>query len=122
MQSNEAEQLLAAFAPFFPGAGFVGSYVGGKLVEGDGAAVVLQNPATGADSLSYRDAGAAVVQLAAAALSSPSARKSATTPKRWRSWSRSAPASRSAIAAVKSARSPRCSSTTRVGPTSFTAT
>lgn len=67
MQSNEAEQLLAAFAPFFPGAGFVGSYVGGKLVEGDGAAVVLQNPATGADSLSYRDAGAAVVQLAAEA-------------------------------------------------------
>ena len=67
MQSNEAEQLLAAFAPFFPGAGFVGSYVGGKLVEGDGAAVVLQNPATGADSLSYRDAGAAMVQLAAEA-------------------------------------------------------
>ncbi|MFJ9450215.1 aldehyde dehydrogenase family protein [Herbaspirillum sp. NPDC101397] len=67
MQSNEAEQLLAAFAPFFPGAGFVGSYVGGKLVQGDGAMVVLQNPATGADSLSYRDAGAAVVQLAAEA-------------------------------------------------------
>ena len=65
MQSSEAEQLLAAFAPFFPDAGFVGSYVGGKLVQGDGAAVVLQNPATGADSLSYRDAGAAVVQLAA---------------------------------------------------------
>ena len=65
MQSSEAEQLLAAFAPFFPDADFVGSYVGGKLVQGDGAAVVLQNPATGADSLSYRDAGAAVVQLAA---------------------------------------------------------
>jgi len=67
MQSNEAEQLLAAFAPFFPDAKFVGSYVGGKLVQGDGAPVVLQNPATGADSLSYRDGGAAVVQLAAEA-------------------------------------------------------
>ena len=67
MQSNEAEQLLAAFEPFFPDAKFVGSYVGGKLVQGDGAPVVLQNPATGADSLSYRDGGAAVVQLAAEA-------------------------------------------------------
>jgi len=67
MQSNEAEQLLAACAPFFPDAKFVGSYVGGKLVQGDGAPVVLQNPATGADSLSYRDGGAAVVQLAAEA-------------------------------------------------------
>ena len=28
-------RLLAAFTPFFPGAGFVGSYVGGKLVQID---------------------------------------------------------------------------------------
>ncbi|WP_034298544.1 aldehyde dehydrogenase family protein [Herbaspirillum sp. RV1423] len=67
MKLNEAEQLLAAFAPFFQGAGFVGSYVGGKLVQGSGDLIALQNPATGAATLSYRDAGAEIVQQAAEA-------------------------------------------------------
>jgi acyl-CoA reductase-like NAD-dependent aldehyde dehydrogenase len=59
------EQLLAKFTPFFPGARTVGSYVGGELLVGDGAAVQLVDPATGREFLSYADAGAEVVAKAA---------------------------------------------------------
>jgi acyl-CoA reductase-like NAD-dependent aldehyde dehydrogenase len=67
MQSNETEQLLAAFAPFFPDAAGVGSYVGGRLVPGNGDLIELVNPASGRASLNYRDADASVVEQAARA-------------------------------------------------------
>lgn len=67
MKSNHAEQLLAAFAPFFPSATTVGSYVAGELMKGDGEPVALINPATGNLFLEYADAGAAVVPRAAEA-------------------------------------------------------
>jgi acyl-CoA reductase-like NAD-dependent aldehyde dehydrogenase len=65
MQASQTEQLLAAFAPFFPGARTVGSYVGGELVAGAGEPVKLINPATGRLFLEYPDAGAALVARAA---------------------------------------------------------
>lgn len=65
MQVNEAEQLLAAFVPFFPDASTVGSYVGGRLVPGQGEPVQLFSAASGRASLSYRDADAGVVEQAA---------------------------------------------------------
>lgn len=66
MNSNATEQLLAAFAPFFPD-GVIGSYVNGEVLVGDGADVTLVNPATGVAFLSYKDAGAEVVSKAAVA-------------------------------------------------------
>ena len=36
MENNAAENLLAAFAHFFPNARTIGSFVGGDLVEGTG--------------------------------------------------------------------------------------
>jgi acyl-CoA reductase-like NAD-dependent aldehyde dehydrogenase len=67
MEYNAAENLLAAFAQFFPHAKTIGSFVGGELVEGTGERVQLYDAATGKPSLAYRDGGAAIVELAAAA-------------------------------------------------------
>ncbi|MFT0171391.1 aldehyde dehydrogenase family protein [Paraburkholderia mimosarum] len=65
--SKNAENLLAAFQHFFPNAKAIGSYVGGELIEGAGEAIQLFDAATGEESLSYKDGGAAVVEQAAAA-------------------------------------------------------
>ena len=65
MENNAAENLLAAFAHFFPGAKTIGSFVGGELVEGTGELIQLYDAATGKPSLAYKDGGAAVVELAA---------------------------------------------------------
>ena len=59
--------LLQAFAPFFPGATTVGSYIGGRPVTGRGEAIRLVNPATGKEFLNYADAGSALVEQAAEA-------------------------------------------------------
>lgn len=67
MEHNAAEQLLAAFAHFFPNAKTIGSYVGGELIEGAGDTIQLYDAATGKPSLAYKDGGAAVVEQAAAA-------------------------------------------------------
>lgn len=67
MENNAAEILLAAFAHFFPGAKSIGSYVGGELVEGSGETIQLYDAATGKPSLGYKDGGAAIVDVAAAA-------------------------------------------------------
>ena len=67
MENNAAETLLAAFAHFFPGAQSVGSYVGGELIEGSGDTIQLYDAATGKPSLAYKDGGAAIVEVAAAA-------------------------------------------------------
>jgi len=67
MPTNSTEQLLAALAPFFPQARTVGSYVGGRWLEGHGPAIGLVNPATGTSVMSYPDAGADVVAQAAQA-------------------------------------------------------
>ncbi|WCM93174.1 aldehyde dehydrogenase family protein [Acidovorax sp. NCPPB 2350] len=67
MHTSHTEQLLAAFAPFFPDARAIGSYVGGELVAGDGAPVALVNPTNGELFIEYADAGEAVVARAAAA-------------------------------------------------------
>ncbi|MEJ8814328.1 aldehyde dehydrogenase family protein [Variovorax ureilyticus] len=66
MNSNATEQLLAAYAPFFPD-GKIGSYVGGEILLGDGADISLINPATGKEFLTYKDAGEKVVAQAAEA-------------------------------------------------------
>ena len=63
MQHNQTEQLLAAYAPFFP-EGVIGSYIDGEIVAGDGAEIDLVNPATGQSFLRYRDAGEAVARRA----------------------------------------------------------
>jgi acyl-CoA reductase-like NAD-dependent aldehyde dehydrogenase len=63
--NNEAEQLIEAFAHFFPGAKTIGSWIGGELVEGAGDDIALFNPATGNASVVYKDGGAAVVAQAA---------------------------------------------------------
>jgi acyl-CoA reductase-like NAD-dependent aldehyde dehydrogenase len=67
MEHNAAEQLLAAFAHFFPTATTIGSFVGGELIEGAGETIQLHDAATGKPSLAYRDGGVAVVEQAAAA-------------------------------------------------------
>ncbi|MDR5882798.1 aldehyde dehydrogenase family protein [Caballeronia sp. LZ032] len=67
MEHNAAEQLLAAFAHFFPNAKTIGSYVDGELIEGAGELIQLHDAATGKPSLAYRDGGAAVVEQAATA-------------------------------------------------------
>jgi len=63
---NLTEQLLAAYAPFFP-EGVIGSYVNGEILAGDGDDIKLVNPTTGGAFLSYKDAGTAVVTKAAEA-------------------------------------------------------
>ncbi|MFT4195399.1 aldehyde dehydrogenase family protein [Ottowia sp.] len=67
MPSTLHEQLLAKLAPFFPGKETVGSYVGGELLAGSGAAIKLVDPATGREFLSYPDAGGELVARAARA-------------------------------------------------------
>ncbi|WP_414440224.1 aldehyde dehydrogenase family protein [Burkholderia sp. 22PA0106] len=63
--TQHADQLLAAFAHFFPGATTIGSYIDGELVAGQGETVQLYDAATGEATLAYRDAGADVVAHAA---------------------------------------------------------
>ncbi|AJY15486.1 aldehyde dehydrogenase family protein [Burkholderia multivorans] len=67
MASPIGQALLDAFRQFFPGAQSVGSYVNGELVEGRGDTIELFDAATGEPSLAYRDGGAEIVALAAAA-------------------------------------------------------
>ncbi|MEH3085195.1 MAG: aldehyde dehydrogenase family protein [Xylophilus ampelinus] len=67
MNHSQTEQLLAAFAAFFPGADGIGSYVDGRLALGAGEPVRLNNPATGGLFLEYPDAGDALVARAAEA-------------------------------------------------------
>jgi acyl-CoA reductase-like NAD-dependent aldehyde dehydrogenase len=67
MNTTQTERLLAAFAPFFPGAQTVGSYVGGELITGTGDHVKLIDPATGRLFTEYPDAGADLVAKAAEA-------------------------------------------------------
>lgn len=64
MNLHATEQLLAAFAPFFP-EGKIGSYINGQIVEGEGAEVHLINPSNGVGFISYRDAGDSVAAKAA---------------------------------------------------------
>lgn len=63
--TQHADQLLAAFAHFFPGAATIGSYIDGELVAGQGEPIQLHDAATGQATLAYRDAGAAVIDHAA---------------------------------------------------------
>jgi aldehyde dehydrogenase (NAD+) len=67
MQQNDAENLILAFAHFFPGAKEVGSYINGELVAGNGDAIELFNPATGKPTISYKDGGASAIEAAAVA-------------------------------------------------------
>lgn len=63
MQHNLTEQLLAAYAPFFP-EGVIGSYINGQIVPGEGDEISLVNPATGLTFITYKDAGKAVASRA----------------------------------------------------------
>jgi acyl-CoA reductase-like NAD-dependent aldehyde dehydrogenase len=65
MSSFQAAQVLEAEVARRLG-GRVGSLVDGEVVAGQGAAIALQDPATGLPMLSYDDAGAAVARQAAA--------------------------------------------------------
>ncbi|QJP69376.1 aldehyde dehydrogenase family protein [Burkholderia glumae] len=65
--TQHADQLLAAFAHFFPDAATIGSYLDGAFVEGQGEPIQLHDAATGEPSLAYRAAGAAVIDYAAGA-------------------------------------------------------
>lgn len=69
MKKTQTEQLLAAFAAFFPDAQAVGSYIDGELITGTGAGeqVKLINPATGSLFVDYPDAGSDLVAKAAEA-------------------------------------------------------
>ncbi|SMG02987.1 aldehyde dehydrogenase family protein [Burkholderia singularis] len=67
MENQAAQNLLAAFAHFFPNAKTLGSYVGGQFVEGAGELIQLYDTSTGKPSLAYKDGGAAVVDMAAQA-------------------------------------------------------
>lgn len=64
MNLNPTEQLLAAFAPFFP-QGKIGSYVNGQIIEGEGAEINLINPSNGVKFIGYKDAGDNVARKAA---------------------------------------------------------
>ncbi|MFM2150994.1 MAG: hypothetical protein RLZZ187_3300, partial [Pseudomonadota bacterium] len=65
MSGFRASQVAAEGVAALLG-GRVGSLVDGKIVEGQGAPVALEDPATGTALLSYADAGAAVARAAAA--------------------------------------------------------
>lgn len=67
MKSTEAEQLMLAFSHFFPNAKEIGSYIGGRLMPGQGDTIQLFNPANGKPGVSYKDGGAASVAAAAEA-------------------------------------------------------
>jgi acyl-CoA reductase-like NAD-dependent aldehyde dehydrogenase len=62
--SGAAEAARAGIAALLGGQ--VGSLVGGRVVEGQGEAIALDDPATGAALLSYADTGEAVVRAATA--------------------------------------------------------
>jgi len=57
-------RLKDALAPFWPGLAFVGSHVGGAMVEGDGETVAITDPVTGKPLYSYADAGASIAAKA----------------------------------------------------------
>ena len=59
------QRLKDAFAVFWPGLAFVGSHIGGAMVEGDGDTVAIADPATGRPLYDYADAGALVAARAA---------------------------------------------------------
>ena len=65
MSGFRASQVAAEGVAALLG-GRVGSLVDGKIVEGQGAPVALEDPATGTALLSYADAGVAVARAAAA--------------------------------------------------------
>ena len=67
MNSHQTEQLLTAFAHFFPDTQKVGSFIGGTLITGSGENVKLVNPATGDLFIEYPDAEAVIVDKAAEA-------------------------------------------------------
>jgi len=67
VKSSDTENLLSAFAYFFPNLKEVGSYINGELVVGTGDVIQLFDPATGEKSISYPDGGAEVVAQASAA-------------------------------------------------------
>jgi len=69
MEHQEARQLMDALASFFPGIEEVGSYVAGRIVVGKGDTIQLYDPATGNESVSYRDGGAEVAAQACEAAS-----------------------------------------------------
>ncbi|GLR83691.1 aldehyde dehydrogenase family protein [Bradyrhizobium iriomotense] len=60
-------RLREALAPFWPDCTAIGSHVAGRAVPGAGEIVKIDDPATGEPLYSYRDAGEAVVNEAAAA-------------------------------------------------------
>jgi aldehyde dehydrogenase (NAD+) len=60
-------RLREALAPFWPQLESIGSHVGGAMLQGDGATVSVNDPATGKLLFSYTDAGAGVAAKAAAA-------------------------------------------------------
>ncbi|MHB9838331.1 aldehyde dehydrogenase family protein [Paraburkholderia terrae] len=64
MQANQSENLLTAFAHYFPNSKEMGSFVDGELVAGKGEQIQLFDPATGEKSMSYADGGAEIVALA----------------------------------------------------------
>lgn len=66
MNLNSTEQLLSAFAQFFP-EGIIGSYVNGEIVAGEAGPISLVNPSTGREFMAYRDAGEGVATRAALA-------------------------------------------------------
>jgi acyl-CoA reductase-like NAD-dependent aldehyde dehydrogenase len=60
-------RLKDALALFWPGLAFVGSHIGGAMVEGDGETVAITDPVTGKPLYSYADAGASVAAKATTA-------------------------------------------------------
>jgi acyl-CoA reductase-like NAD-dependent aldehyde dehydrogenase len=60
-------RLREALAPFWPQLEFIGSHIGGAALQGDGATVAVNDPATGKLLFSYADAGAGVAAKAALA-------------------------------------------------------
>ncbi len=58
------DRIWQSFRAFFPDAQAIDSYVGGKLLSGQGEDILLRNAATGQETLRYADAGAAVAKAA----------------------------------------------------------
>lgn len=65
MQPNRKQELTNRISAFFPDMDVLGSYVNGKIIQGNGPTITLIDPATGEDFFSYPDAGADVVNNAA---------------------------------------------------------
>ncbi|GLQ75339.1 aldehyde dehydrogenase family protein [Vibrio penaeicida] len=64
---NHGEQQVESLLNSFLGSTRFGSWVNGRLVEGDGEELFLTNPATAGRFLSYKDAGESLVDQAAEA-------------------------------------------------------